>query len=174
MKRENTILKDITDAKARQRLLELPKRYRNYIPKDGQSKWRIDYMTEEKDVISFMVLDTKADVPKGNHKPECPVFTATVEQQEADTCLNWQQKWQSSTLVLGLIYAVLTLAILAGGIYFMIIQNWISGIACLCAFAIAAVMILVYLIQGAKHNTRAKQVFVEILGKNFHVEEVTV
>lgn len=174
MKRENTILKDITDAKARQRLLELPKRYRNYIPKDGQSKWRIDYMTEEKDVISFMVLDTKADVPKGNHKPECPVFYATLEQQEEDVHLSWQQKRQPMVLALGLIYGLLTLAILAAAVYFLVVTNWISGIACLCAFAIAAVMILVYLIQGAKHNARAKQVFVEILGKNFHVEEVTV
>ena len=171
MKQESIVLKNINAAKAKQRLLELPKRYRNYIPKDSQSKWRIDYMNEEKDTLSFMVLDTKSDIPKGNHKPECPVFRATMEQQEADVCLCLQQKWQTSTLVLGLIYAILTLVMLAGGIYFMIVQNWISGIACLCAFLIAAVMILVYLIRGAKHNARAKQVFVEILGKNFTVAE---
>ena len=171
MKQESIVLEDITAPKAKQRLLELPKRYRNYIPKDEQGKWRIDHMSDNKGTVHFMVLDTQADVSKGNSKPECPVFQATLEQQEADVFLNWKQKWQTSTLVLGLIYAVLTLAILAGGIYFMIVQNWLSGIACLCAFLIAAVMILVYLIQGAKRNARARHIFLEIIEKNFTVAE---
>ena len=166
-KKIDLLIKNMNAGKARQKIVSMPSRYRNYVPKNGEGNWRIAHMSEKQGKLQFMLVDKKFDKPQANAMPECPVFHATVEQQGEDVRFTCQQKWQTNTMVLGILYAVLTLAILGGGIYFLAVSNWVSGIACMVAFAVAAAMMVVYLVRLAKHNALTCQVLKEILSKNF-------
>ena len=170
-KNTNVLLTDITAGKVLQKLQTMPNRYRNYTPREGKGNWRVDHMSKDKETLSFMLIDSKFDAPRANAKPECPVFHVTLEQQGEDVRLNYRHKWQPRVVILAAVYGLLTLAVLLAGIYFLVATNWISGIACMCTFLAAAVMILVYLIRLTKHNALTRKVFEEIIAKNFSVEE---
>ena len=145
--------------------------YRHYRSPNLPGIWKCRIIRQSAGRIDFQFVDQTFEVARGIDVAEAPIISVFITENEESTTIHYRLRQLSTIIICSIFYLCFEAVMLFMSLHTIWTQNVAAGVLMLCVFVFFVTLAAIWLINKIKHDSLITQVFMEILFKNWELQQ---